>query len=165
MNLALGYTQLIIHEAKARKVLRNQLAYILATAFWETARTMKPVKEAYWLSNAEAWRKKNLRYWPWYGRGFVQLTWQANYERAGKELGEDLTTDPDRALDPIISAKVIVLGMLEGWFTKAKLSDYITLSKSNYVGARRIINGTDRAAEIAKLATEYERDLKQVGYD
>ena len=52
-------TQLLIAESKAQGLLRNQLAYLLATAFWETARTMQPVVEAFWLS--EAWRKKNLR--------------------------------------------------------------------------------------------------------
>ena len=63
MDLKLRDTQLLIAESKAQSLLRNQLAYLLATAFWETARTMQPVDEAFWLS--EAWRKKNLRY----GRG------------------------------------------------------------------------------------------------
>src|SRR5438045_92240 len=53
------------------------VAYGLATAWHETAAQMQPVREAYWLS--EDWRKANLRYFPWYGRGFVQITWQANY--------------------------------------------------------------------------------------
>ena len=74
MDLKLGDTQLLIAESKARGLLRNQLTYLLATAFWQTARTMQPVDEAFWLS--EAWRKKNLRYWPWYGRGHCQLTWE-----------------------------------------------------------------------------------------
>src|SRR5262245_39782274 len=59
-------------------------AYALATASHETAHTMQPVREAFWLS--EDWRKANLRYHPFYGRGYVQLTWKANYERADREL-------------------------------------------------------------------------------
>lgn len=162
MNLNLGYTQELIKAGKEKSLLRNELAYLLATAYWETAKTMKPVKEAFWLS--EDWRKKNLRYYPWYGRGFVQLTWEDNYKRAGKELGVDLTTDPDRVMDPVISAKIIVLGMMEGWFTNRKLSDYITVNKSDYVNARRIVNGTDKAQDIANLAIQYEADLKSIGY-
>jgi hypothetical protein len=60
-------------------------AYALATACHETAYTMQPVREAFWLS--EAWRRTHLRYYPYYGRGYVQLTWEDNYKRADLELG------------------------------------------------------------------------------
>lgn len=162
MNLNLGYTQELIKASKDKGLLRNQVAYILATAYWETAHTMVPVKEAYWIKNAEEWRKKNLRYYPWYGRGFVQLTWEKNYERASKELGVDLINNKELACDPVVAAKVAVLGMIEGWFTGKKLSDYITLAKSDFVSARRIINGTDKAAQIAEIAKQYDEDLKKV---
>ena len=59
--------------------LKPQVAYVLATTEWETAHTFKPVKEAFWLS--ESWRKNHLHYYPYYGRGFVQLTWKNNYEQ------------------------------------------------------------------------------------
>lgn len=162
MNLNLGYTKLIMEEASRRGLLRNELAYVLATAYWETAKTMKPVKEAFWLS--EDWRKKNLRYYPWYGRGFVQLTWERNYIKAGKELGVDLTTNPDKVMEPYISAQILIVGMIEGWFTGKKLSDYITLQKSDFKGARRIINGVDKDDEIAEIAKKYDADLKGIGY-
>jgi Chitinase class I len=162
MNLNLGYTKLIMEEASRRGLLRNELAYVLATAYWETAKTMKPVKEAFWLS--EDWRKKNLRYYPWYGRGFVQLTWERNYVKAGKELNVDLTTNPDKVMEPYISAQILIVGMIEGWFTGKKLSDYITLQKSDFKGARRIINGVDKDDEIAEIAKKYDDDLKGVGY-
>lgn len=163
MNLTLGCTRLLIDECKAQHLLRNQCAYALATSYWETARTMKPVVEAYWLS--ESWRKKNLRYYPWHGRGFVQLTWEPNYVRAAKELGVPFDKDPGLALDPVNAAKIAVTGMREGWFTNKKLSDYITLQRSDFIGARRIINGIDKAAEIAKIATEYDALLKADGYN
>lgn len=162
VDLTLGDTALIIAKAKSQNVLRNQLAYILATARWETAHTMKPVREAYWLD--ESWRRENLRYYPWYGRGYVQLTWEANYKRAGAKLDLDLTSDPDVVMEPGISASVLVIGMLEGWFTGKKLSDYVTLQKSDFVGARRIVNGTDKASQIAALARDYDDALREVGY-
>lgn len=162
MDLHLGDTQLIIREAEKNGLLRNQLAYVLATAYWETAHTVKPVKEAYWLS--ESWRKNNLRYYPWYGRGYVQLTWEANYKRAGRELDLDLTTDPEVVMEPEISAKILVVGSKEGWFTGKKLSDYITLQRSDFLGARRIINGTDKRDQIARIAHDYDEALKAIGY-
>lgn len=162
MDLNLGHTQDIIEECREYGLLRNQTAYVLATAYWETGRTMKPVKEAYWLS--EAWRKNNLRYYPWYGRGFVQLTWEANYIRAGQELGLDLTTNPNDVMEPETSAKILVKGMAEGWFTTKRLDQYITLQRSDFVGARRIVNGTDKAQAIAEIARDYDAALKAEGY-
>ena len=161
-SLSKGYTELIIKEAKRYKVLRNQLAYILATVKHETNDTFEPVVEAYWLS--ENWRRLNLRYYPWHGRGFVQLTWEYNYKKASEKLGVDLISDPDKALDPKVSAEILVLGMIEGWFTGKKLSDYITLSHSDFLNARRIINGKDKKELIAKYAREYDYILKKIGY-
>jgi hypothetical protein len=52
-------------EQDQNQKLLNQVAYQLATVHWETNRTFEPVREAYWLS--EEWRKRNLRYYPFYG--------------------------------------------------------------------------------------------------
>lgn len=143
-------------------------AYGLATAWHETAMTMQPVKEAYWLS--EAWRKANLRYYPWYGRGDVQLTWKANYERADEELALNgaLVADPDLAMRPDISARVLVHGMEAGWFTGKRLGDYLPLAGQAgfdaYKQARRIINGQDKAEKIAKEALAFEAALAAGGW-
>lgn len=162
VDLNLGYSKMIVSACMRFGLLRNQAAYVLATAYWETARTMEPVREAFWLS--EDWRKSNLRYYPWYGRGFVQLTWERNYHKAASELGVDLTTVPDKVMEPDIAADILVIGSRDGWFTGKKLSDYITMQKSNYRGARRIINGTDKAATIAEIARDYEAALLSEGY-
>ena len=154
-DLDLGHTRLIISDAMDAGLTVPQTAYVLATAFWETNRTMQPVEEAYYLgSRAEAYRRR-LRYYPWHGRGFVQLTWESNYIRAGAALGVDLISDPDRAMEPAISARVLVIGSRDGWFTGRRLSHYITASGSDYINARRIINGSDCAAQIAAIADDY----------
>jgi len=161
-NLKLGNTQAIIKECANAGLYRNQAAYVLATAYWETGRTMKPVKEAYWLS--EEWRKKNLRYYPWYGRGYVQLTWETNYRRASRELGIDFVGDKSRALQAVPAAKILVTGMKEGWFTRKRLDQYITLKKSDFRNARRIVNGMDKASTIASLAKQYDKQLRNTDY-
>lgn len=137
----------------------QQIAYLLATAYHETNATMQPVREAYWLS--EDWRKKNLRYYPWYGRGHTQLTWQVNYEKADQKLGlgGKLIKNPDLAMQSAISAEVLVLGSKEGWFTGKKLEDFINLEQSDYINARRIINGTDKAQLVADYAKVLEDAL------
>jgi hypothetical protein len=164
VDLELGCSRIIINEAEAGGFSRHHLAYMLATAKWETAHTMEPVREAYWLS--EEWREANLRYYPWYGRGFVQLTWEENYQRAQEKLGLGtvLTDDPDMALEPSIAGRIMLAGMSEGWFTGKKLSDYITPGSVDFVNARRIINGTDHASDIASIAAEYDAALIEDGY-
>ena len=164
VNLDQGYTGVIIDAARAVGILRNQLAYMLATAQWETAQTMLPVREAYWLS--EDWREANLNYYPWYGRGFVQLTWEENYQRADNELHLKgaLAADAELALEPTIAGMVMIIGMSQGWFTGKKLSDYIDLEHSDFINARRIINGTDCATDIAEIAADFDAALLVEGY-
>ena len=143
-------------------------AYALATAWWETNKTMQPVREAYWLS--EAWRKKNLRYWPHYGRGYVQLTWLPNYAKADAECTKAgmikagaLIADPDLALRPDIAAFIMRKGMDEGWFTGKSFATYLPASgpalTSQFKQARKIINGTDKDDEIAAVAFEFQKAL------
>lgn len=159
VDLTLGHTQRIIAAAQSAGLTTQQTAYVLATAYWETARTMQPVREAYYLGQrAEAYRKK-LRYYPWYGRGFAQLTWEDNYRLASQKTGVDLIAVPDDAMRPDVAAKILVLGSRDGWFTGKKLSDYINGNGADYHNARRIINGTDKAADIAQIAMEYQTAL------
>src|SRR6056297_2601197 len=139
IDLSLGDTQLILRHCNRYYLSRAQKAYVLATAYWETARTMKPVREAYWLS--EQWRRDNLRYYPWYGRGYVQLTWERNYELAETHLQRDLTSYPDVVMRPKISAEILVRGMMGGWFTGHALGDYVNEYHADYVSARRVVNG------------------------
>jgi len=163
MNLTAGYTQALIDSSKGHGLLRNQCAYVLATTYHETGATMKPVIEANWLS--EDWRKNHLRYYPWYGRGFVQLTWEANYIKAEKELGKPIHQNPALALDPVIAADIAVIGMKEGWFTGKKLSDFIDLQDSDFLHARKIINLMDKAETIEGYAKWYDSALKAVWTD
>lgn len=137
------------------------LAYCLATAFHETARTMLPIGEF----GKGKGRKYGVPTGPYnkvyYGRGHVQLTWERNYRLASRHVGEDLVKFPEKALDPKISAFVMYEGMIRGWFTGKKLSDYISEGKADYKNARRIVNGMDRAGLIAGYANAFEDALKQ----
>jgi hypothetical protein len=97
-----GTIEAIKWECKAQGIgLKTQIAYVLATTQWETAQTFKPVREAFWLS--EDWRRQNLRYFPWYGRGYVQLTWKTNYQKYSQILGVDLVNNPDKAMEENIA--------------------------------------------------------------
>ena len=156
----------------------NHLAYVLATPVIETAWTMLPITEygprSYFLKyepgTAIGKRLGNTQRgdgWKYRGRGYVQLTGRDNYARAGKKLGLDLINNPDLALDPAIAARILIVGMAEGWFTSKGLADFIDgIDESDeedlreFANARRIVNGTDRAVEIGKIALIFEKALK-----
>ncbi|MFB0491929.1 putative chitinase [Methylobacterium sp. OAE515] len=166
----------------------QELAYCLATAFHETARTMLPIKEmggeAYFRrmydpqGDRPATAKTLGNTVPgdgakFCGRGYVQLTGRANYRRATGELQNrgyldhslDLTAAPDMAMTPDIAAPVMFLGMAEGWFTGKKLADYFGPGKlPDPVNARRIINGTDKASTIAAYYDAFVKALKAAGH-
>jgi len=153
-----GTIDAIKWECKAQDIgLNTQIAYVLATVQWETAQTFKPVREAFW--NNEGWRQSHLRYYPYYGRGYVQLTWKNNYQKYSQILGVDLVGNPDLAMDSDIALFVLVHGFKTGTFTGRKITDYITKSQTDFVNARRCINGLDHAHDIARLAENFLRSL------
>lgn len=98
------------------------------------------------------------------GRGFVQLTGRANYRKAGAAIGVDLLGSPDKAMEPPIAARILIWGMSTGAYTGKKNADYLDKTPPNYTGARRIINGTDRAAMIAGYAETFAKALTDAGY-
>lgn len=135
----------------------EKTAYCLATTFHETARTMRPIEEF--------GRGKGKKYGPtgFWGRGYVQLTWETNYAKATKRLralgilkaSEDLVKTPALAMRPDVAATILFYGMVEGWFTGKALADYFGPGRADPVGARRIINGTDADKLIAGYHAQF----------
>lgn len=126
----------------------NNLVGLLGTFAKETASTMLPVKEAYWLS--EEWRRTNLtRYYPYYGRGFIQTTWLSNYERVRAVTGIDVVTNPDRLLEPLVAAEAACI-----YWKDRGLSD--VAERQDWAEVRvRVYGGPDLdgAARIARVAS------------
>lgn len=136
-------------------------AYMLATSYHETAHTMQPIEEfgkGKGRPYGEKRKQDGTSYTHpdklYYGRGDVQLTWYENYHKMGKLLGIPLLTYPELALDPDISASIMVEGMTRGNsnrgdFTGVSLEDYFNDRVDDPVNARRIVNRLDRADRIA----------------
>lgn len=151
-------TQQLIAKAKSLGLpLKTHWAYMMATIEWETASTFEPVREAYWLS--EDWRQKNLSYYPFYGRGYVQLTWKSNYQEYSSITGLNLVGEPDLAMKPDVALYIIVHGFKHGAFTDYKLDDFVNPSNTDYYHARKCINWLDKASEIKELAESWEGKL------
>jgi hypothetical protein len=133
------------------------LAYSLGTAYHETNMSMQAVEEGYYLGNPARVERfqKTLRYYPFYGRGLVQLTWQKNYEKMGDVFKIDLELLPDEVLKLDLSVKIMFYGMEKGSFTGKKFADYFNATKEDWKGARRIINGTDKDFLIADISKKF----------
>ena len=158
-----------------------QGAYILATIWHETATTMQPIAEygkgkgrpyGTWQRNSKgelyAYKNgnRNTVYlqseYPhlYYGRGETQNTWFDNYEKLSKVFNVDFLNNPDLLLTQEWSTPVTIYSMKNGLYTGKKLSDYINQSKKDYLNARRIINGMDKASLIAGYAETFEKALR-----
>lgn len=150
------------------------LAYMLATAYWETGQTMQPIRE-YGRGMGRPYGIPDVRTGEtYYGRGLVQLTWYDNYvtmtRLVGSRFGADLVRDPDKALVPEIAVNIMFEGMLRadsscGDFTGVALEDYFNDHTCDWVNARRVINGLDHADEIAELGHAFWAAVGGTPYD
>ena len=138
--------------------LDPQIAYVWATTMWETAHTFKPVREG--LDNSDEWRRQHLAtYYPYYGRGYVQLTWPRNYDRYGRIMKLDLLENPDLALNSDVSLFVLVHGFATGGFTGRSLTQFVNEGQTDFMNARRCINGLDRWREIKEIAEGFLAEM------
>jgi putative chitinase len=150
-------------------------AYMLATVKHECADTYQPITERGPKSYFNKYEPgtsigKNLGNrvagdgFLYRGRGYVQITGRANYQRMSSVLGltgeDDLILHPDHALHPDIAYRIMSYGMRNGSFTSKKLGNYITATACDYTNARRIINRLDQAAKIKGYAVNFETLLK-----
>lgn len=143
------------------------LAYIMATTLGEVGTQLQPItergKRAYFdkyegresLGNTQPGDGYNYR-----GRGFVQITGRRNYSLMSARLGVDLIAIPERALEPKIATQIIFDGMIHGLFTGKGLPDYFHDNTTKWLDARRIVNGTDRAAEFGEYGRAFHAALR-----
>lgn len=167
----------ILAACKARDLEAAAVAYVLATSHHETGRRMQPVREGFATTDARAVAAVTALYKrgrisvnyalpdpvtgrSYYGRGDVQLTWKRNYKRFEDLLGIPLVDEPDRALDPKVSATILVEGMTRGLYTGKALGDYVSPAGVDFEGARRVVNGTDKAKMVAGYADKYLAALR-----
>lgn len=159
----------------------HHMANVLAQVRRETGGLMAPIKETVAAhhknknpSDSEVIRRLNVAYkagklpWVkspywlegWFGRGFIQITHKANYDRMG--------VTKESALLPSVAARLTVQGMRDGTFTGRKLRDYNfpnDLEAPPSRNPRRIVNGQDGSdAEVAKFHRQFAAALETAGW-
>ena len=159
----------------------RKLAYILASVYHETGSRMAPVRETFAKSDREA--RENLKELVrkrgqdsavaryslptgpygliYYGRGGIQTTWIYNYRKWNDVLNMDFVKNPNLMLDPDISARVAVQGMMEGLFSGVALDRYFNSTIDDPVNARRVVNGTDRQNTIAEYHYKFLEAIEE----
>lgn len=150
------------------------LAYIFGGVYAEVGKRMVPVREGFASTDAGARAAVAKLYASgrisrnyalpvggvsYYGRGRIQNTHYDNYLKLQNRFGYPFVKQPDLLLASKIDAIVTVRGHAEGIWTGKKLGDYFTPTRADWTNARRIVNGTDRAGEIAGYAKKFHEAL------
>lgn len=87
------------------------------------------------------------------GRGFIQLTGRNNYKSYGEALGIDLISNPDKANDPDVAARILALYLKR---SEGRLKP--TLASNNLAAARKVVNGGTNGLDVFSAA--YNTGLK-----
>ncbi len=170
-------------EFKTNWDIRNLgwLAYILATTYHETARTMQPISEygdntrftRLYEGSPELGNTQDGDGAKFCGRGYVQLTGRANYTLMSSVVRDfypdspDFTVDPEAVKEPKFAAVILFYGMFMGSFTSRSLKHYIgdpdQGQSIDFYNARQIINGLDCAPDIQGYAEKFNQALDRAG--
>jgi predicted chitinase len=89
---------------------------------------------------------------PYFGRGLIQLTGKANYEKYGKLIGVDLVNDGDKALEPKNSYQIATTFLSQkrgGTYAKngANRSTFDMAKDGDLTKARKSVNGGSKGLE------------------
>ena len=158
-------------EVDTQLLHRSWVAYMFATVLAECGQDFKPIEERGKVTYFDKYEKPPSSTWlkntqpgdgfKYRGRGYCQITGRGHYETFGKLVGLDLIEKPGLALQPDVSYRIMSDGMVRGLFTGVSLSKYLNETRKDFVNARRIINGQDRAQKIAVDAMKFEICLKE----
>ena len=148
----------------------GELAYGLATA-WHECRLM-PIEEI-GKGKGKAYGVPGKYAQAPYGRGLVQLTWDVNYEWADKICSDAglipkgaILKDFSLVMRPDIATMILIKGMETGAFTGKRVGDYVGElgTVEGFRQARRVINGMDRAGDIASYAMTIQQGIIAGGW-
>ena len=128
------------------------IAYMFGTIYAETA--VKDLSPATQEIIGDTNKGKGYVKEGFYGRGWVQLTYEDKYRKASEALGKDFVKEPNLVLEPRNAYEILFRGMSEGWIevyrTSAhgavdrmvpiKLGDFVSDTKVDYGLARAVIN-------------------------
>ena len=136
------------HISEHEKVL----AFVLAVVAHETARTMLPTE-------GEPNDQTNF-----VGRGYIHLRSANQMGMFGQQLGLDLHQNPQLQLHPDVAARVLLLGLLEGWFTGFRAQQFFSKSTSrvNAAWSTIYIPGDPRMAGYDRVEQFYDATLAAV---
>jgi len=110
------------------------------------------------------------------GRGFVQIRGRAAYTTWSQRLGmPDQLVDgaavpffvahPGAMARPNVAAQTLVRGMRDGIFTGIALGLFVNDKKTDYHSARRVIDRSKHAREVAEIASSFALAMERLHSD
>ena len=97
--------------------------------------------------------------WPYFGRGYIQLTWRDNYEKFGNLLGIDLIGNSMLSQDPVESFRIFCTFLSK----PGRGSFAILMRTGDPVLARGGVNG-DSGLPVAAVYRIWLKTFQQLGY-
>jgi YD repeat-containing protein len=160
---------LLLSEATNAWLNLDQTAYLLASSFHETDSYQAPGLNEYASGKKYEGNKDLGNTQPgdgpkYKGRGYIQTTGRRNYTYWSNRLGIDFVTNPGLIAAPGTAAIVAAFGLRDGTFTGKAIGAYVNSKNTDFVNARRTVNGLDRARKIAGHAQAYQIVLQSCGF-
>lgn len=119
----------------------------LATVAVETNYTFEPIRELGGLKYLSA-----KPYYPFFGRGFIQLTWEGNYKHYGDLLGINLVAQPDLALEPNAASAILASFFKEhGIDIAANALDWVKVRKKVNGGTNGLKEFQDIVGKLCRI--------------
>lgn len=142
------------------------IAYCFATIQRECGNTYQPIEE-YGKGKGKPYGAI-INGHAYYGRGYTQNTWIENYKMLTRAWNKQ---HPDRKLNFVTNPELLCVPEYAYWamsyamrtdaYTGVGLDEFIKGDKCDYLHCRKVINGMDHAAEIAKVAEWFEKVLRE----
>lgn len=120
------------------------------------------------------WGKANLGNtqpgdgWKFRGHAWPHCTGRRNFQKADDALGLGgaLVANPELSARLEVCAGLTIKGMVEGWFTGVSLNNRLpaVADLRQFTKARHVINGNDRAEDIAVIAMAVQSGLQAGGW-
>jgi hypothetical protein len=146
----------------------RELSYVLSTVWHETNKTMQPIEE-YGKGKGKKYGQRrwyNGKFYTdishiFFGRGHTQNTWRDIYLKLSQvnKQGWDFVKDPDLLLQMAPSVWATFHAMTTGLYTSRKLDHYFNKTVNDPIGARKIINGKDKALHIAEIHYKFLKSI------
>lgn len=160
-----AHVERLVSVSRREKLSLAQTAYVLATAHHESRMGVCLVNPATGWGYEGDHELGNTHYGDGHrfrARGYVPILGRTQYAQWERRLKLPLLLEPELVAEPYVAAEIAVRGMMAGTFTGRRLGEFVNDARTDYLGARQVVSGRDRAVLIARYADCYQSELREL---